>query len=86
MGVLLDPELRNAFPQESIDDICKRLSRQIRRAKWCGLKEALEQFHFNEDGEFRPQDKFCKDLIDYLDFKTKLWTELLTKSSLTHAS
>jgi hypothetical protein len=67
--ILKDNELRKAFPEESIDDICQMLSRQLRWAKWVDLRKALQKCFFNETGTFKPQNRFCKDLVDYLDLK-----------------
>ena len=75
--ILKDPELRNAFPKDHVDDICKKLSRQIRWVKWSDLKEALQMSSFNEKGDFKPQSQFCKDIVDYLGLKTKLWSSVM---------
>jgi hypothetical protein len=77
--MIKDPTLRDNFPKNSIDDICKKLSRQIRWVKWANLKEALENSSFNENGEFKPQSRFCEDIVEYLELKTKLWTSLMGK-------
>jgi len=76
-----DPELRDAFPKDSIDSICQKLSRRIRWVKWTDLKEALEKSSFNEKGDFNPQTRFCKDVVDYLELKIELWSSLMTKKS-----
>jgi len=75
--VLKDLELRDAFPKDYVDDICKKLSRQIRWVKWTDLKEALQKTSFNEKGGFKTQSQFCKDIVDYLELKTKLWSSLM---------
>jgi hypothetical protein len=72
--ILKDPELRDDFPEDSVDDICRKLSRQISWVKWDDLKEALQKSLFNEERVFRSQSRFCKDVVDYLELKTKLWT------------
>jgi len=77
--ILKDPELRDVFPKDSVEDICKKLSRQIRWVKWTDLKEALEKSSFNERGVFRSQSRFCKDIVDYLELKTKLWPSLTVR-------
>jgi hypothetical protein len=72
-----DPELRNVFPADSIDEICKKLSNQIRWVKWSDLKESLKKCSFEEYGEFRSQSRFRDDLVDYLGLKINLWTKAL---------
>ena len=68
--ILKDSDLRKAFPKDSIDDICRKLSRQIRWVKWGDLRKALQKSSFNEEGTFKPQSQFCRDLVNYLDLKT----------------
>jgi len=79
--IVKDPELRDAFPKDSVDYICKKLSRQIRWVKWTDLKKALEKSSFNERGAFKPQSRFCKDVVEYLELKTKLWTGLIGRKA-----
>jgi hypothetical protein len=75
--ILKDLGLRDAFPKDYVDDICKKLSRQIRWVKWTDLKEVLQKSSFNEKGDFKAQSQFCKDIVDYLELKTKLWSNLM---------
>jgi hypothetical protein len=67
-----DPTLGDVFPKDSIDSVCQKLSCQIRWVKWIDLKGAPERSSFNEAGEFKPQSKFCKDVIEYLELKSRL--------------
>ena len=76
-----DPKLGDAFPKDSVDSICQKLSRQIRWVKWVDLKEALEKSLFNEEGEFKPQNKFCKDVIEYLELKSRLSKRSVSKQN-----
>ena len=75
---LKDPALRDAFPKDHVDDICKKLSRQIRWVKWIDLKEALQKSSFNEKGNFKPQSRFCEDIVYYIELKTRLWNSLVS--------
>jgi hypothetical protein len=79
--IVKDPEIRRFFPNASIDTICQKLSRHIRWVKWTDLKEALEKSSFNEKGDFNPQTRFCKDVVDYLELKIRLWSTLMTRKS-----
>jgi len=71
-----DHDLGGIFPKDSVDDICKELSRQIRWVEWSELKEALKNCTFDEGGGYKCQSRFRDDLVNYLDFKIGLWSSL----------
>jgi hypothetical protein len=67
--ILKDSELGKVFPKDLINKICSKLSQQIRWVKWSDLKDVLERCSYNEEGNFKPQSRFCRDLVDYLNLK-----------------
>jgi hypothetical protein len=76
-----DFDLDGIFPMKSRDDVCKKLSRQIKWVKWSDLKEALDKCSFETSEGFGSQNRFRDDLVAYLDLKTQLWTRLLGSRS-----
>lgn len=78
--ILLDAALREFFPESSINEVCMKLSSHIRWSKWSNLGQTLENLAF-EDGYFCSQNRFCRDLVEYITMKVELKTRTKSRKS-----